>query len=316
MAGDSLKAALLVNVSIGIIKTIIGLITGSAAMIAEAYHSFADSFNQILLALGIRGSKKQPDLEHPFGYKKVQFFWAFIVAVLIFGVSGTLAVYEGISILLGEAHQVDTEIGVFGWQLAVLAIAAVLEGFALRTALREANEYRYEVGSESLLGAVQEMQDPVLMSLLVEDSLALAGLLIAFIGSVITFITHNPVIDGITSLIIGIVLMIGGILLAKENQTYLVGKSVSWRLQSQIKAVVDANPSVAEVRQMKTMLMGPDDLILVLDIVFTASSKMEGEIGTADDIDQLEQELIAAIPILKADHIFIESQLQELPESS
>jgi len=310
MAGDSLKAALLVNLSIGVIKTIVGLITGSAAMIAEAYHSFADTFNQILLALGIRRSKRDPDLQHPFGYKKVQFFWAFVVAVLIFGVSGTLAFFEGLNIVLHpHDHHVSTEIGKFGWQLAVLFAAMILEGLALRTAVGEANHIREEIGAEDLSDTVLEMQNPVLLSLLVEDSLALVGLTIAFIGSVITFITHEAIFDGITSMLIGIILMIGGLLLARENKTYLVGRSVSTKTQQEIRKIVLGHPSVKRINQMRTMLLGPDTLLVTLDIVFSAESINSGDIGVADDIDQIEKDLSDQIPSLTADRIIIETQL-------
>ncbi|MHA2502069.1 MAG: cation diffusion facilitator family transporter [Candidatus Kariarchaeaceae archaeon] len=307
MAGASLKAALTVNFLIGVIKTVVGLFTGSAAMISEAYHSFADTFNQILLALGIQRSGKEPDLEHPFGYKKVQFFWAFVVAILIFGVSGTLAMIEGFEILRHpEEHTFKPEL--FIWQILVLLVAIVLEAFALKTAVDEARVYQEETGNESLIEAVDEMQDPVLLSLLVEDSLALAGLVIALIGSVITYITSDPIVDGYTSIAIGVVLMTGGLLLARENKTYLVGKAVSSRIQSQIVEVLDASGAVKTVNSMKTLLIGPKDMILALDITFSKEA-LADKTGAADDIDTLEKQLSEAVEFLTPDRIFIESQV-------
>jgi len=309
MAGESLKAALLVNLSIGVIKTIVGLLTGSAAMISEAYHSFADTFNQILLAVGIRRSHQEPDLEHPFGYKKVQFFWAFVVAVLIFGISGMLALFEGISIIRHpEEHHLNNDL--FIWQILVLLAAMVLEGFALRTAMQEAAKYKKKAETDSLRQAVNEMQDPVLLALLVEDSLALTGLTIAFIGSIITYITNEAIVDGFTSLAIGIILMLGGLLLANENKSYLVGRAVTTRIQKQIRAIVEADKYVLRIKTMRTMLLGPEDMLLALDLVFTQEAKKSGDLGVADNIDQLEQKLAEAIPKLTADRIFIESQLE------
>ena len=310
MAGSSLKAALSANFIIGVIKTIVGFFTGSAAMISEAYHSFADTFNQILLLIGVNRSKKEPDIEHPFGYKKVQFFWAFVVAVLIFGVSGGLALFEGIEIILHPSHhQFHPEY--FPRQIAVLSVAIILESFALKTAINEAQAYQKKVKSEKLLEAVEEMQDPVLLSLLVEDSLALAGLIIALIGSIITFVTENPTWDGITAISIGIVLMIGGILLARENKRYLIGVSVSTRIKSQIKDMVENFEGVVQLNSMKTMILGPDDMLLALEVTFE-TYVIESDNGVADEIDKLEIELCKLVPKLTPNKIFIESQVPKI----
>ena len=310
MAGSSLKAALSANFIIGVIKTIVGFFTGSAAMISEAYHSFADTFNQILLLIGVNRSKKEPDIEHPFGYKKVQFFWAFVVAVLIFGVSGGLALFEGIEIILHPSdHEFHPEY--FPWQIAVLSVAIILESFALKTAINEAQAYQKKVKSEKLLEAVEEMQDPVLLSLLVEDSLALAGLIIALIGSIITFVTENPTWDGITAISIGIVLMIGGILLARENKRYLIGVSVSTRIKSQIKDMIENFEGVVQLNSMKTMILGPDDMLLALEVTFE-TYVIESDNGVADEIDKLEIELCKLVPKLTPNKIFIESQVPKI----
>ena len=149
------------------------------------------------------------------------------------------------------------------------------------------------------------MQDPVLLSLLTEDTLALVGLVVAFVGVTITYITDNPIIDGYTSLMIGIILMVGGLLLAKENQTYLIGKAVTHRTQVVIKEVVESHEGIQELKSMKTMLLGPKDMILALDVVFTEETE-KGDL--AEDIDKLERELIAAVPDLIPEKIFIEAQ--------
>lgn len=313
MAGTSLVAALVVNFTIGVIKTIVGLITGSGAMISEAYHSFADTFNQILLALGIKRSAREPDLTHPFGYSKVQFFWSFVVAILIFGISGTLAFYEGIKILTSEEGH-DLRQDLIFWNLLVLGVAIILEAYAWKTAYNEAKRFQEEMEIDNLMEALDEKQDPVLISLLVEDSLAMVGLVIAFVGTVLTSVLHNEMIDGITSLFIGIVLMTGGLLLAKYNKTYLVGRSVSNVIQKQIKDIVNGFEGIKRIKEMKTMLLGPNDMIVALDLVFTDEARNTGVKGIADDIDRLEKLLSDAIEPLTPNKIFIESQLAEVAE--
>lgn len=299
MAGSSLKAALLVNFSIGVIKMVVGLATRSAAMFSEAIHSFADTFNQILLALGIRNSKKKPDLEHPFGYQKNQFFWSFVVAILIFGVSGILAFFEGYEkVLHPEEHHEG-----FIWNIVVLLGAMILEFYAFKTAYNEAKAYKNKMKTETIFDAFDEMQDPVLLSLIVEDTLALIGLTTALIGVSLSYFLHEPVIDGYTSMTIGIILMLGGLLLAKENKTYLIGKAVTHRTQELIRNTVLDFEHTKDILSMKTMMLGPKRMILALDVRFDAT-----EDKIPDLIDELEQLLIKAVPYLKANKIFIEAQ--------
>ncbi len=300
MAGSSLKAALFVNLIIGIMKMFVGLLTASAAMVAEAYHSFADTFNQILLALGIRRSKRSPDLEHPFGYQKETFFWSFVVAVLIFSISGVLALNEGIH-KLGE-HKSEHDNDGFIWNIVVLAGAIVLEFYAFRTAYKEAQEYKELTQSDSIFEALDEMQDPVLLSLLTEDSLALVGLSVALVGVSVTYVTEDPFYDGLTSIFIGVILIIGGLLLARENKTYLIGKAVADKTKIQIDEIVTKHESVEKLISRKTMLLGPKDMILALDVLFKENADEPAE------IDKLEAKLVSEIPHLTPGKIFIEAQ--------
>ncbi|MFV2015917.1 MAG: cation diffusion facilitator family transporter [Candidatus Heimdallarchaeota archaeon] len=300
MAGASLKVALIVNFTIGVMKMFVGILTASAAMISESYHSFADTFNQILLAVGIRLSRRSPDLEHPFGYRKNQFFWSFIVGILLFGMSGILALITGFEkIRANEEFHGDN----FIWNIVVLVVAIGLEFFAFRTAYKEAQKYKKLTESDSIMQAIDEMQDPVLLALLVEDSLALIGLTVALIGVVITYISENTFYDGLTSIFIGIILIVGGLLLARENQNYLIGKSVTDKTKLVINDIVTGFESVETLLSRKTMLLGPKDMILTLDVIF----KNDVEDLTVE-IDKLEAKLIEAIPYLTANKIFIEAQ--------
>ncbi len=301
---NSLKTALIANLLIAAIKTILGFISNSSAMFSEAAHSLADTINQLLLALGIRRSKKRPDLEHPFGYSKIQFFWAFVVAILIFGISGTFAFIEGVSIVINPAeHHIETD--KLYWNLIALFSAILLEGYALRTAMLEVKHFKQKFKTKSLIKTLDEMQDPVLLSVLTEDSLAIIGLIIAFIGMIITVITKQAIWDGITSILIGLVLASGGIALARENKSYLIGKALNQREQEAIMNALKSIEEIEEIIAMKTMLLGVNDLILALDLKI--KDKFETtEIGEL--IDKIENILVKTNSKLRTDKIFIEVQ--------
>ncbi len=304
MATDSLTTALVSNTTVTIMKFVVGILTGSTTMIAEGAHSIADIINQLLLRRGKKRSKIAPDLSHPFGYSKSQFFWAFIVGMLIFSIAGLWAFFRGINILLSpEEHVLDQNL--FVWNLVVLALAIVLESYALYTAFYEVRAFKEKYKSRSIAEAISEMQDPVNLSLLTEDSLALFTLIIAMIGTSITYVTKESIYDGITTIVIGVVLMIGGGLLAIENKEYLIGKAVSKRFQDEIREIVESHEGVESIQLMRTMLLGANDMILTLDLVFTPEAE-KGDI--AELIDHIEEELSSKIEKLSKDKIFIEAQ--------
>ncbi len=305
MAKNSLYAALTANFLIGVTKLVAGILSGSAAMIAEAYHSFADTFNQILLLFGIKRSQKMPDKTHPFGYQKVQFFWAFVIAVLIFGISGTLAFEKGLKIIMNPEKHEKLDVPSLYRNLIVLGIAIALESFSFYTALKEINEFRKKSKNEDFFDALDEMQDPVLLSIFVEDFLALAGLVIAFVGTLITFMLDDPLWDGITSLVIGLLLMVGGLLLAKENKQYLIGKSVHPTMLEKIKNTVKEFEGIKTIHEIKTMLLGPKSVLLALDLEFDDETERK---DIAAHIDKLEDKLVEAFPVLEKSKIFIEVQ--------
>lgn len=303
MAG-SLKTALVANILIAVMKFILGGLSGSKAMISEGYHSVADSFNQLLLVFGISRSKKAPDITHQFGYAKNQFFWSFIVAIIIFGISGTIAFIEGLEIIKHpDEHELHPEYMVIS--IIALLIAIALEGYAFSIAYKEAIKYKEATGQPTLLGALNEMQDPVLNSVLAEDFLALIGLVVALVGITLTSVLGMPIIDGYTSLIIGIILGLGGLILARENKTYLIGIAVNPKTQALIKERVLANIEVKELQNMKTMLLGPKKMILALEIEFKEEYE-NTHIGEL--IDRIEKDLEDNFEQLEASKIFIEAQ--------
>ncbi|HVD06913.1 MAG TPA: cation diffusion facilitator family transporter, partial [Nitrososphaeraceae archaeon] len=211
MVGSSKRAvyaALFGNLGISIAKLIAAFLTNSSAMWSETYHSFSDTFNQVLLLVGIKTSSRVPTERHPFGYGKEQFFWSFIVATLLFGISGILSFEKGFSSIFDPVHQiVNADVSYI-----ILLISAVFEGNALRIAFnmfKDTIEARGEkVNLHKLFREFQESKDPTILTVIVEDSAALLGIAIAAIGIYLSEITNNMMYDAYSSIAIGAVLML------------------------------------------------------------------------------------------------------------
>ncbi len=222
-------AALFGNLGIAIAKMIAAIMTGSSAMWSETYHSFSDTFNQVLLLIGIRTSTKVPSERHPFGFGKEQFFWSFVVATMLFGISGILSLKKGFGSLYNPIAHIEN----VGVSYVILLISAVFEGNALRIAFklfRQTIELRGEKFSLGmLLTEFQESKDPTILTVMVEDSAALLGLGIAAVGLYLSDLTGNTIYDALSSVAIGIVLMLFAFFLAKENRALLIGEAISKR---------------------------------------------------------------------------------------
>lgn len=293
-------AAFLGNFLIAVSKFVAGFLTGSSAMLSEGLHSLSDTSNQILLAFGIRRSKRDPDPEHPFGYSKVQFFWALIVSILIFGLAGSLSFIHGIDRL---THPHVGEEQSFLASYVVLILSYIFEGFALFMAYRELQHLKHLKGYSQISETLENIQNPALLTCLVEDSLAMIGITIALVATLLTDFTHDPVWDGLGSLLIGLVLMVVALLLARENKSYLIGKAVNHRDKQKIKEIIETSPHVKRMVRMQTMLLGPEDMILSLEVDFGDDLTVEGLEKAVDDI---EQRIIASFPVLTPSKIFIE----------
>jgi cation diffusion facilitator family transporter len=211
-------AALFGNLGIALSKLIAAIFTGSIALWAETLHSFSDTINQILILIGIKTSSKAASERHPFGHGKEQFFWSFIVATMIFGISGILSVEQGFGTIFGKEHHIEN----VNLSYIILTISAVFEGNALRVALylfKQTIEARGEkVSFSTLVKEFQESKDPSILTVIVEDSAALLGIVIAGISISLSETTRNTIFDGIGSLCIGVVLMVFAFFLAKENK--------------------------------------------------------------------------------------------------
>lgn len=306
MAGSSKKAiyaALFGNLGIAITKFIAATITGSVAMWAESYHSASDTVNQLLLLFGIKRSKRAYSFSHQFGHSREQFFWSFIVATLIFGISGTLSIEHGISAILSEEHHIENVTINF----IVLMIAAIFEGFALRIAVKQFRNIIRERGEEpnfkNMINEFKDSKDPALLTVIIEDSAALSGIGVAALGIFLSIVTGNAIFDAISSLIIGIILMVLALALAKENKDLLIGESITKRDYKKIVDVVKEITEINKIVTLKTMHLGPNDVLIGIQVnLIDGLDTDKIELVT----DKVEKAIMEIIPNLNRQHIFVE----------
>lgn len=301
----AIYAALFGNLAIAISKLFAALFTGSTSMWAETYHSFSDTFNQVLLLVGVKMSKKEANEKYPFGFGKEQFFWSFVVAILIFGISGVLSLDHGISYFLSEhdTHEVQN----FLVNYVILAIAFVFEANALRIAFgifRKRIEDRGDkLTFRVLLTELKENKDPVITTVIVEDTAALLGILIAVVALVLTGYTGNPAYDAIGSLLIGILLMGFALFLARENRGMLIGEAMSKR---DLKKIYDAISSISEVEKIKsirTMHFAIEDVLIAIEVSLIENLST---VTIETVIDTIENKVKEAVPYSNQSKIYVE----------
>jgi cation diffusion facilitator family transporter len=261
--------AVLANLGITIAKFVAATLTGSSAMLSEGIHSAVDTANQGLLLIGIRGSRKPADDDHPFGHGKDLYFWSLVVAVVLFGLGGGLAIYEGIIHILAPEHIED-----FFISYSVLGIAFVLESASWTIAIRE---LRNERRGRSLVRTLRYSKDSSLVTVVFEDTAALIGLIAAFLGILAADLTKDPRFDGVGSLVIGGVLVIVAVVLAYESRGLLIGERAEPELVEEIRSVALADPGVAAVKDVRTMHMGPRNVLVVLRASFRGDSAADVE---------------------------------------
>ena len=263
MAGSSKKviyAALIGNGLVAVTKFVASAITGSSAMMSEGIHSVVDTGNQMLLLLGLRRAKKPADERFPFGHGKEVYFWSFVVAMLIFAVGAGVSLYEGVHHIL---HPEPIESPYVNY--IVLALAMVFEGAALYFALTEFTKAK---GKWGYLEAVKKGKDPTNFVVLFEDSAAMLGLIVAFLGVLLTHITGNLIFDGLASIVIGLILGGTAIWLAYETKSLLIGESANLGVVREIKKLVANYPYVEHVNEVLTMHMGPKFILANLSVDF------------------------------------------------
>jgi cation diffusion facilitator family transporter len=287
-------AALAANLVIAAAKFLAAAFTGSSVMLSEGVHSVVDTANQGVLLFAMRRSRRPPDPEHPFGHGQEVYFWNFIVAILLFGAGGGIAIFEGVTHVL-DPHPIRDP----AWSYATLAIAAVSEATSWTIALRE---FLPTVGEgETVWHAIRTSKDPTVLTVLFEDSAALLGLAVAFAGTVASLALDRPALDGVASIVVGVLLGTVAILLAYETHGLLVGESADRTVRESIRSLAEADPAVEAAARPLTMHLGPHEVLVNLRVAFrdTLSST---ELVAA--IDRVEAAIHRAHPDVQ--RIFIE----------
>lgn len=291
----AIHAAFVGNLMVAITKFIAAAITGSSAMISEGIHSVVDTGNQVLLLYGLRQAKKPPDEKFPFGHGKEVYFWSFIVAILIFAVGAGLSIFEGIYHILEPKEFKKPFVNYI-----VIVLAVVFEGIAWMFAWREFSRAK---GKWGYLEAVHRGKNPSLFVVLFEDSAAILGLAVAFLGIFMTQVTGNPNYDGTASIIIGFILGGTAIWLAYETKSLLIGESADQDVVREIRHMAESYPEIEQVNETLTLHMGPDFILVNISVDFINTICAE-EIEST--VSRLDKEIKKAIPGVK--RIFIEAE--------
>jgi cation diffusion facilitator family transporter len=284
----AIYAALGGNLAIAATKFAAALWSGSGAMLGEAIHSTIDTGNQFLLLYGLHRASKPPDQRHPFGYGMEFYFWAFIVALLIFALGGVLTIYEGIARLGNSATFVDPWIN-----YVVLGSAFVFESLSLRVAWKEVQQKH---PSSNLWRAIMNSKDPGIFTVLLEDSSALMGLVIAAVGFSLALLLGNPLYDSLASIVIGILLIGTAVVLAGETRSLLIGESAGKSVVRLVRGTIDADARVQDINEVLTMHLGPRDILVAISVDFQddlTASEIEGA------IEEITARLQKQIPEIK-----------------
>jgi cation diffusion facilitator family transporter len=296
-------AALLANAGIAVTKFVAFVFSGSSAMLAESVHSLADTGNQGLLLLGKKKSRRKADAEHPFGYGRERFVYAFVVSIILFSVGGVFSLYEGID-KLQNPHPLEVP-----WlPIVVLCIAIAFESFSFRTAIVESNKVR---GKQGWVQFIRHSKAPELPVVLLEDFAALIGLSLALSGVGLTIITGESMWDALGTIAIGVLLILVAIALGIETKSLLIGEGASVADRDAIRDAINAQPEVEALIHIKTLYLGPEELLVAAKVAFAGSTKL-GEL--AAQIDELEKKIRAAVPIARV--IYIEPDVYIVPNAA
>jgi len=298
--GKAIVAALGANLAIAAAKVVGFLVTGSSSMLAEAVHSFADSGNQVLLLVGGKRAQRDADERHPFGYGRDRYFYAFVVALVLFTLGSLFAGYEGID-KIRHPHHLDTPLIAIG----ILAFAILAESFSFRTAVSEARPLK---GSVSWGQYIRRAKSPELPVVLLEDFAALIGLVLALGGVTMTLVTDDPVWDGIGTLSIGLLLGVVAVVLSVEMKSLLIGEAASGESVDAIRAALVDGTSVLRVIHLKTLHLGPDELLVAAKIAVAPGLALP---AVARAIDEAEARVRVVEPLARL--MYLEPDLDRTP---
>ncbi|MEY9951704.1 cation diffusion facilitator family transporter [Leifsonia sp. EB34] len=288
----AIVAAFAANLGIALTKFIAWAFSGSSSMLAEGVHSVADSGNQLLLLLGGRQARKKADKEHPFGYGRERYVYAFVVSIILFSVGGVFSLYEGVE-KLTHPHPLEN----WWLPLLVLFIAIGLESFSLRTAVHESNPLRKGMSWPQFIRRAKAPELPVV---LLEDVAALTGLVFALIGVGLTIITGNGVWDGVGTVLIGLLLVAVAIVLGIETKSLLVGEGASDADVAAIERAILAGDEVERIIHMRTLYLGPDELLVGAKLAVAGQQTM---LEVSATIDAIERRIRAAVPVARVIYI-------------
>jgi cation diffusion facilitator family transporter len=288
-------AALVGNLAIAVTKFAASAYTGSSAMLSEAVHSLVDTGNQALLLFGLKRSARPADASHPFGYGMELYFWTFVVAILIFAVGAGLSIYEGISRVIHPHPVTDAYINYI-----VLGFAIVFEGIVWMIAFRE---FRRQKGDETYYRTIRDSKDPTVFTVFFEDSAALLGLIVALCGIYLGQRLAIPELDGVASILIGCILAVTATVLAWECKGLLIGEAANPETLARITEIVEGREEVLRINEMRSMHLGPQDILLNLSVDFADGIKSE-DVERA--VSKIEKSIKGEFPDITK--IFIEAQ--------
>jgi cation diffusion facilitator family transporter len=295
----AIVAALAANLGIAATKFVAFALTGSSSMLAESIHSVADSGNQALLLVGGKRARREATPEHPFGFGRERYVYAFIVSIVLFSVGGLFALYEGYHKLV-DPHPIDE----WKWvPIVVLVIAIGLEGFSFRTAIQESNKLR---SKSTWVEFIRRSRVPELPVVLLEDFAALIGLVFALFGVTLTLLTDNGIWDGIGTVLIGLLLVCVAVVLAIETKSLLIGESATREHVGKIETALVDGDEIERIIHMKTMHLGPEELLVAAKVGVPRAANA-ADIARA--IDAAEKRIRAAVPIAQV--IYIEPDIYQ-----
>ena len=291
-------AAILANIAIGVVKFIASFLTGSPAMFSEGVHSIVDSGNGLLVLLGIHRAKKPANFTHPFGYGKELYFWTLVVSILIFALGGGVSMWEGIR-AVGEVGP-NTVLEDPTVAYIILVISMAIEGFSLSVAIRQFNAAR---GTKKPLQFIREAKDPSLYTVVLEDTAAEVGLVIAFLGLFLGHLFNNPYLDGIAAICIGVLLALVAIILLSETKGLLIGEGLNIEELEEVKELVEADEAIVRCGRILSMYMGPESLVINIDANFEPAKTADEVLAS---INRIETHIKKRFPQTKS--VFIEAE--------
>ena len=298
MAGSSkiaIYGAIAANSAIAVCKFVAAFFTGSSAMLSEGIHSLVDTGNGVLLLFGIRLSQKPPDQKHPYGYGKEIFFWSFVVAILIFALGGGIAIYEGIQHLIHPRQLTNVH-----WNYVVLILAMMFEGAALKVALKQ---FKASRGTKPFFRALIESKDSTTIAVVVEDTAALLGLMIALLSVFLGQVTGWIYFDGLGSVLIGVLLVSVSYFFAVECKALLVGEGLDRENLDKIDRILAAEPRVMRYKRPLSLYFGPNEVLVNLDVHF--EDKLTSD-QIEETIDRIEANIKTAVP--NVNRIYVEAE--------